>query len=118
MLLRAFAKVDADGKLSIPNNIRREVGSAGQLVELKVVGASKHKQFCSPCGRVPKIEGAMRGSQTPLARDIRNMHTTGLRSMPGDRGPPPAYMLQVEQGGWRKRRGSWPSAARGSEAPG
>ena len=26
MLMRAFAKVDADGKLSIPNNIRREVG--------------------------------------------------------------------------------------------
>ena len=46
MLLRAFAKVDADGKLSIPNNIRREVGlKAGQLVELKVVGASKHKQL-------------------------------------------------------------------------
>jgi len=46
MLMRAFAKVDADGKLSIPNNIRREVGlKAGQLVELKVVGASKKKQL-------------------------------------------------------------------------
>ncbi len=46
MLMRAFAKVDADGKLSIPNNIRREVGlKAGQLVELKVVGASKQKQL-------------------------------------------------------------------------
>ena len=46
MLMRAFAKVDADGKLSIPNNIRREVGlRAGQLIELKVVGASKKKQL-------------------------------------------------------------------------
>ncbi|MFH1763043.1 MAG: hypothetical protein ABIF09_02520 [Gemmatimonadota bacterium] len=46
MLLRAFAKMDAGGKLSIPNNIRREVGlKAGQLVELKVVGASKKKQL-------------------------------------------------------------------------
>ncbi|WP_193450639.1 hypothetical protein [Candidatus Methylomirabilis limnetica] len=46
MLMRAFAKVDADGKLSIPNNIRLEVGlKAGQLVELKVVGASKKKQL-------------------------------------------------------------------------
>ena len=46
MLMRAFAKVDSDGKLAIPNNIRREVGlKAGQLVELKVVGASKKKQL-------------------------------------------------------------------------
>lgn len=46
MLMRAFAKVDADGKLAIPNNIRREVGlKAGQLVELKVVGVSKKKQL-------------------------------------------------------------------------
>lgn len=46
MLLRAFAKMDAGGKLSIPNSIRREVGlKAGQLVELKVVGASKKKQL-------------------------------------------------------------------------
>ena len=46
MLMRAFAKMDTDGKLSIPNNIRREVGlKVGQLVELKVVGASKKKQL-------------------------------------------------------------------------
>jgi len=46
MLLRAFARVEADGKLSIPNNIRREVGlKAGQLVELKVVGASTKKNL-------------------------------------------------------------------------
>ena len=44
--MRAFARVEADGKLTIPNNIRREVGlKAGQLVELKVVGASKKKQL-------------------------------------------------------------------------
>lgn len=46
MLMRAFARVEAAGKLSIPNNVRREVGlKAGQLVELKVVGASKKKQL-------------------------------------------------------------------------
>lgn len=46
MLMRGFARVEADGKLSIPNNIRREVGlKTGQLVELKVVGASKKKQL-------------------------------------------------------------------------
>jgi hypothetical protein len=37
-LTRGFARVDKDGKLSIPNNIRREVGfQPGQLVEVKVV---------------------------------------------------------------------------------
>ena len=46
MLMRAFARVEADGKISIPNNVRREVGlKAGQLVELKVVGASKKMQL-------------------------------------------------------------------------
>jgi bifunctional DNA-binding transcriptional regulator/antitoxin component of YhaV-PrlF toxin-antitoxin module len=46
MLMRAFARVEADGKISIPNNIQREVGlRAGQLVEFRVVGASKKKQL-------------------------------------------------------------------------
>jgi len=37
-LTRGFARVDKDGKLSIPTNIRREVGfQPGQLVEVKVV---------------------------------------------------------------------------------
>lgn len=46
MLMRAFARVSPDGKISIPNNIRREVGlKSGQLIELKVVGASKKKQL-------------------------------------------------------------------------
>ena len=46
MLMRAVARVEADGKLSIPNNIRQQVGlKAGQLVELRVVGASKKKQL-------------------------------------------------------------------------
>lgn len=46
MLMRALARVGADGKLSIPNNIRSEVGlKAGQLVELKIVGASKKKNL-------------------------------------------------------------------------
>ena len=46
MLMRAIARVEADGKLSIPNNIRRQVGlKPGQLVELKVVGVSKKKRL-------------------------------------------------------------------------
>ncbi len=44
--MRAFAKVDTEGKITIPNHIRREVGlKAGQLVELKVVGASAKKNL-------------------------------------------------------------------------
>lgn len=46
MLMRAFARVSPDGKISIPNHIRRKVGlRAGQLIELKVVGVSKKKQL-------------------------------------------------------------------------
>ena len=46
MLMRAFARVSPGGKISIPNNVRREVGlKAGQLVEFRVVGASKKKQL-------------------------------------------------------------------------
>ena len=46
MLMRAFVKVDSEGKIAIPNNIRQEVGlKGGQLVELKIVGASKKKNL-------------------------------------------------------------------------
>jgi len=38
-LMRAFAKVDKDGKISIPGNIRREVDlKEGNVVEIKVSG--------------------------------------------------------------------------------
>ena len=38
-LMRAFTKVDKDGKIPIPNNIRREVNlKEGSLVEIKVSG--------------------------------------------------------------------------------
>ena len=41
-LMRAFAKVDKEGKISIPNNIRREVGlKEDQLVEIKVSGPNR-----------------------------------------------------------------------------
>jgi len=41
-LMRAFAKVDKEGKIPIPNNIRREADlKEGQLVELKVSGPSQ-----------------------------------------------------------------------------
>jgi hypothetical protein len=43
-LLRVFAKVDHEGKISLPTNIQREMGMhEGQLVELKVSGSGKHK---------------------------------------------------------------------------
>jgi len=41
-LMRAFAKVDKEGKISIPTNIRREVDlKEGQSVEIKVSGPNR-----------------------------------------------------------------------------
>lgn len=41
-LMRGFAKVDKEGKIPIPSNIRREVGlKEGQLVEIKVSGPNR-----------------------------------------------------------------------------
>ncbi len=38
-LMRAFARVDKDGRVAIPNNIAREVGfKPGQMVEVKTLG--------------------------------------------------------------------------------
>jgi bifunctional DNA-binding transcriptional regulator/antitoxin component of YhaV-PrlF toxin-antitoxin module len=47
VLMRAFSKVEKDGKIKIPCNIKREAGikEEGQLVELKIVGASKKKSI-------------------------------------------------------------------------
>lgn len=43
-LMRAFSKVDKEGKVAIPGNIQREASlKEGQLVELKIVGASAKK---------------------------------------------------------------------------
>jgi bifunctional DNA-binding transcriptional regulator/antitoxin component of YhaV-PrlF toxin-antitoxin module len=45
-LMRGFTKVDQDGKIQIPVNIRREAGlSEGQLVEIKITGAAKKKNI-------------------------------------------------------------------------
>lgn len=45
-LMRGFAKVDDDGKVKIPNNIRLAVElKPGQLVELKVSGAGPVKNI-------------------------------------------------------------------------
>ena len=45
-LMRAFSKIDKDGKIKLPGNIQREAGlREGQLVELKIVGASKKKNI-------------------------------------------------------------------------
>ena len=46
MLMRALTLVEADGKLSVPKHIRREIEiKAGQLVELKVVVAITKTQL-------------------------------------------------------------------------
>jgi len=38
-LMRSFSKMDKEGKIAIPGNIRRETGlSPGQLVEIKLSG--------------------------------------------------------------------------------
>lgn len=43
-LMRALSKVDENGKITFPSNIRLEAGlKPGQLVELKIVGP-KQKQ--------------------------------------------------------------------------
>ena len=43
-LIRAFAKVDKDGNIKLPSNIQRAAQlKEGQLVELKITGASKKK---------------------------------------------------------------------------
>lgn len=48
MLLRAFARVDDEGKVYIPQNIREATKmKKGQLVELKVAGGGKKSLIVS-----------------------------------------------------------------------
>jgi len=43
--MRTLSRVDEKGGITFPNNIRLEVGlKPGQLVELKIVGASSRKR--------------------------------------------------------------------------
>jgi len=45
-LMRAFSKVDKEGKIQLPGNIQRAADlREGQLVELKIVGASRKKNI-------------------------------------------------------------------------
>ena len=45
-LMRAFSRVDKEGKIKLPGNIQRIADlKEGQLVELKVVGASRKKSI-------------------------------------------------------------------------
>ncbi len=45
-LMRAFSKVDKNGKIKLPNNIQRAAElKEGQLVELKITGASRKKSI-------------------------------------------------------------------------
>ena len=47
-LMRAFSKVDKEGKIQLPGNIQRVADlKEGQLVELKIVGASRKKNILS-----------------------------------------------------------------------
>ncbi len=45
-LMRAFSKLDKDGTIKLPGNIQRAVDlKEGQVVELKIVGASRKKNI-------------------------------------------------------------------------
>lgn len=45
-LMRTFSKVDKEGKIQLPGNIQRVADlKEGQLVELKIMGASKKKSI-------------------------------------------------------------------------
>jgi bifunctional DNA-binding transcriptional regulator/antitoxin component of YhaV-PrlF toxin-antitoxin module len=45
-LMRAFSKVDKEGKIQLPGNIQRAADlKEGQLVEMKIVGASRKKNI-------------------------------------------------------------------------
>lgn len=43
-LMRAFSRVDKEGNIKLPGNIQRAADlKEGQLVEIKIVGASRKK---------------------------------------------------------------------------
>jgi len=45
-LMKAFSKVEKDGEIKLPANIQRAAGlKEGQLVELKILGASAKKSI-------------------------------------------------------------------------
>ena len=45
-LMRAFSKVDKEGRIKLPGNIQRAADlKEGQLVEMKIVGASRKKNI-------------------------------------------------------------------------
>lgn len=46
MLMRTFVRLEPEGKLSLPKNFQLTLGlKENQIVELKIVGASKAKQL-------------------------------------------------------------------------
>ena len=46
VLMRAFSKVDKEGNIKLPHNIKREAGiKEAQLVELKITGAGRKKNI-------------------------------------------------------------------------
>jgi len=53
-LVRAFSRVDKEGKIIIPANVRLAAGlKEGQLVELKSVGASQKKSILITARKAP-----------------------------------------------------------------
>jgi len=44
MLIRAFSRIDKEGKIKLPGNVQKAAGlKTGQLVELRIVGATRKK---------------------------------------------------------------------------
>jgi len=110
-LMRVFSKIDKEGKLAIPRNIRREAGlKPGQLVEIKVTGSNQahslviHKR--EPANR-PAImtnaqkQGGLRtmGRQIKGLSDIRTCQKSKIHSKPPAKGSQylKLYMLAKEK---------------------
>jgi bifunctional DNA-binding transcriptional regulator/antitoxin component of YhaV-PrlF toxin-antitoxin module len=54
-LVRAFAKVDKQRRLSIPGNIYREMGlKPGELLELKILGPNKAPKMIASKKRISR----------------------------------------------------------------
>ncbi len=54
-LMRAFSRVDKEGRIKLPANIQRAAElKAGQLIELKIVGASRKKNVLLSASRNAK----------------------------------------------------------------
>lgn len=55
-LIKVYSRVDKDGKIKIPENIKREARlKAGQLLEMKIMGANRKSILITfPLGKIEK----------------------------------------------------------------